>query len=400
MTALAQALAVRTPLGWRQLRHRPSRLAVALAGIVFADLLIFMQLGVMGALFETAVSPVRLLKADILLLSPDARQFGRMGTLPRRRLYQALGVAGVVGGAALQVGSVDVRPSDGDGRARGAEAGHANVMVFGVDPDFDGFVRPEIAGQLPLLRAADTGLLDRLTRAALARLVASVARSGSATVEIAGRMLRIGGLFSLGASFDNDGSLIVSDQTFLRLFPSRSGSAVSAVLLRTDPGVPVDDVLRRLRAALPGADAQALAVAGYAEFIQGYMRRETPVGFVFTFGVVFGCVIGFAITYQVLSADVNDHLSEYAVLRAMGFTQRYLLGVVFEQAALLAGLGFVPAVVLAFGLYGLVAHGTELAVTMPPSRPLLVGMLTIAMCAASGALATRRLAAADPADVF
>lgn len=395
MIALLRGLAVRTPLGWLQLRHRPGRLAVALAGVVFADLLIFLQLGVMGALFETAVTPVRLLRADILLLSPDARQFGRMGTLPRRRLYQALGVQGVAGGAPLQVGNVDLRPMGSTGYA-----GHANVMAFGVDPDFDAFSQDEITRQLPLLHAADTGLLDRLGRAALAPVVAAIALTGSSQVELAGRTVRLQGLYSLGASFDADCTLIVSDQTFLRLFATSSAAAVSAVLLRLEAGAQPDEVLRRLRAALPAADTQAMTTAAYIDFVKSYMRGNTPIGFVFTFGVVIGVIIGLAMTYQVLSADVNDHLAEYATLRAMGFTHRYLLGVVFEQALLLAGLGFAPGVGLALGLYAVIASGTQLAVTMPASRPLLVLGLTLLMCMASGAVATRRLAAADPADVF
>lgn len=72
----------------------------------------------------------------------------------------------------------------------------------------------------------------------------------------------------------------------------------------------------------------------------------------------------------------------------------------FEQAAILAILGFLPGVALSLGLYALVGAATELAVTLPPQRAAFVLGLTLAMCAASGALATRRLAAADPADVF
>ena len=113
-----------------------------------------------------------------------------------------------------------------------------------------------------------------------------------------------------------------------------------------------------------------------------------------------GLVIGFAIVYQILSADVNDHLSEYATFKAMGYTHGYLLGVVFEEALLLAALGFVPGILLSLGLYLVIGYGTELAVDMPWSRPVIVLLLTFAMCALSGGLATRRLKAADPADVF
>jgi putative ABC transport system permease protein len=390
---LWQALRLRTPLGWRQLRHRPTRLLVALSGVVFADVLIFMQLGVMGALYETSVTAVRKLDADIFLMGSEARAISNLGTLPVRRLYQALGVEGVRTGGPLQVGSITLRNP--------AESDFATVLVFGVDPDFGPFVDPEITRQLPLLRAADTALLDRNARSAVLPLVQALAR-GDADVrsEMMGRTITLTGLYSLGASFSDDGSLIMSDQTFLRLFPRNTGSAPNAILLQLDPGADAQAVAERLRAVLPASDTKVMTKDAYIEYVKDFMANNTPIGFVFTFGVVIGLVIGFGIVYQILSADVNDHLAEYATFKAMGYTHGYLLGVVFEEALLLAALGFVPGVLLSLGLYWLIEVGTELAVGMPASRPWLVLGLTFLICFVSGAVATRRLKAADPADVF
>jgi putative ABC transport system permease protein len=387
-----QRLAARTPLGWRQLRHNPARLAVALGGVAFANVLIFMQLGVMGALFESAAKPVRMLNADILLMSPLARAIGDAGTLPRRRLYQALGVAGVRAGAAVQIGNIGIRNATGKLQA--------SVLAFGVDPGFDGFVSREIKHQLHLLRTADTALLDRMTRSTLRPMVEAISRGETVRAELNGRTVSLNGLFALGASFQNDGSMIMSDQTFLRLFPRNTGSAVSMILLQVEAGADVDQVAARVREALDPRDTQVTTVNGYADYIKGYMRQNTAIGFIFTFGVVIGLIIGFAIVYQILSADVNDHLSEYATFKAMGYSHGYLLGVVFEEALLLAALGFLPGIVLSHGLYLVIGAGTELAVDMTWTRPPAVLALTFLMCALSGAVATRRLKAADPADVF
>lgn len=389
---LLQRVSARTPLGWRQLRHNPTRLAVALGGVAFANVLIFMQLGVMGALFESAAKPVRMFDADILLMSPLARSIGDAGTLPRRRLYQALGVEGIRDGAALQIGNIGIRNTDGKLQA--------SVLAFGADPEFDGFVAPEIKQQLHLIRTADAALLDRLTRSTLRPMVDALKAGSTPSAELNGRTVTMHGLFSLGASFQNDGTMIVSDQTFLRLFPRNSGSAVSMILLKVEPGADVDAVAARLRAHLDPKDTQVTTVDAYADYIMGFMRKNTPIGFVFTFGVVIGLVIGFAIVYQILSADVNDHLAEYATFKAMGYSHAYLLGVVFEEALLLAALGFLPGVALSLGLYAIIGLGTELAVDMHWTRPPLVLALTFVMCALSGAVATRRLKAADPADVF
>ncbi|MGY6249841.1 FtsX-like permease family protein [Bosea thiooxidans] len=171
-------------------------------------------------------------------------------------------------------------------------------------------------------------------------------------------------------------------------------------MIQLAPDADPAGVAEALRRLLPSSDTKVMLTEEYAQYIKDFMRDNTPIGFVFSFGVAIGCLIGFAIVYQILSADVNDHLAEYATFRAMGYTQGFLLGIVFEEALILALLGFVPGVVASLGLYAVISAGTELAMTMPPTRMALVLCLTFAMCAASGAIATRRLTAADPADVF
>ena len=79
------------PLGWLQLRHRPMRLLVALAGIGFAVLLIMMQLGFRSALFESAVRFHERLNYDIALFSTNSVFIVRPQPFSSRRLYQALG---------------------------------------------------------------------------------------------------------------------------------------------------------------------------------------------------------------------------------------------------------------------------------------------------------------------
>ena len=86
---------LRSPLGWRQLRHRPARLAVAVVGIGFAVLLIMMQLGFRSALFDSAVRFHERLDYDVALFSTDSVFIVRPHTFSIRRLYQALGEEGV-----------------------------------------------------------------------------------------------------------------------------------------------------------------------------------------------------------------------------------------------------------------------------------------------------------------
>ena len=56
MTSLLTALLGRLPLGWLQLMRNRTRLVAAVGGVAFANVLIFMQLGFMNALFETGIN--------------------------------------------------------------------------------------------------------------------------------------------------------------------------------------------------------------------------------------------------------------------------------------------------------------------------------------------------------
>ena len=203
----------------------------------------------------------------------------------------------------------------------------------------------------------------------------------------------------MGASFAADGTLITSDRNFLRLFPRRNPGAISAGLIKVESGYDIEQVAEQLKQHLP-EDVQVLTHEEFITFEKDYWTKNTAIGFVFGLGTVMGFVVGVIIVYQVLSTDVADHTAEYATFKAMGFKNAYLLGVVFEEAIILAILGFIPGAAVSVGLYHLTRQATNLPLYMTLIRATQVLVLTIIMCCLSGAIATRKLQSADPADIF
>lgn len=116
--------------------------------------------------------------------------------------------------------------------------------------------------------------------------------------------------------------------------------------------------------------------------------------------MLIGVLVGIVILYQVLSTDVADHLSEYATFKAMGYSQRFILGIVFEEAAILGLLGFIPGFIVATLILTGMAKATTLPLAMTGGMALSVFLGSLVAASLSGAIATRRLAAADPADLF
>lgn len=386
-----QQLRRRTPLGWLQLSKEKGRLAVALAGIAFADILMFMQLGFQNALYDSNTRVNRAMNADVVLVSPKALNMQNLSTFSRRRLLQAMDIPGVVSADALYTNNLTWK----NPQTRLT----ATVQVFGFDPDMAAFDLPEVNQQLDQLKLPDTVLFDRGARGEYGDVIAQIEQGETVTTEADRHTLSITGLFTLGASFGADGSLMMSDQTFLRLFPRRDVASVSLGLLQLDPDADADQFANALRVYLP-EDVQVFTAAEFVQFEENYWRVASPVGFVFGMGTAMAFVVGVVIVYQVLSTDVNAHLQEYATFKAMGYHNSYLLGVVFEEAIILAFLGFIPGAILPLGMYSVAANATALPIYMTTSRALMVLGLTVVMCMISGAIATRRLQSADPADMF
>ena len=391
MTALLGLLLGRLPIGWLQLIHNRARFAAALAGVGFANVLVFMQLGFLGGLVESVALPYRAMDADILMSASDANSLGDGSPIPRQRLYQALAVPGVASATAVYFGKLDWKQPGGAVR---------NLDVFGIDPAASVFTLAGIDKARGKLQLSDTALIDRKTRNAPAGLFAAIDAGKPYTFEANNRTITIAGTFEIGGGFSADGYLVVSDQTFLKLFKQRVAGAPSQIFVKTEPGADVGGVVARLRAALPASDVIARPRAEAVAKDQNFQTTQKPVGIIFGFGIAMGLIVGTIIVYQVLTTDVADHLREYATFKAIGYRQRFFLGIVFEQAIILALFGFVPGLLLALGLYALVNAATGLPIVMTPERPLLVLLGAIAMCTLSGALATRRLAKADPADLF
>ncbi|MEI1374947.1 ABC transporter permease DevC [Nostoc sp. UHCC 0926] len=391
MIGFIQQLRRRTPLGWLQLSHEKGRFLVALSGIAFADVLMFMQLGFQNALFDSNTRLHASMQGDIMLVSPQARNLANMSTFPRRRLYQAMDMPGVKSTEAMYLNFIDWKnPQTHQETA---------VLVIGFNPDKQLFDLPEVNRNLDVIKLPDSVLFDSASRGDYTEVIAQIEQGKPVTTEIERRTITINGLFKVGASFIADGSLITSDQNFLRLFPRQQASSVSLGLIQLQPGYDPKQVANTLKSYL-GKDVKVFTHDEFIAFERDYWQKNTAIGFIFSLGVTMGFLVGVIIVYQVLSTDVNAHMKEYATFKAMGYNNLYLLSVVFEEAVILAVLGFIPGAIVPLGLYHLTRNATNLPVYMTLARALTVLVLTMIMCLISGAIATRKLQSADPADMF
>uniref|UniRef100_UPI003EBE5FA9 ABC transporter permease DevC n=1 Tax=Okeanomitos corallinicola TaxID=3231550 RepID=UPI003EBE5FA9 len=213
--------------------------------------------------------------------------------------------------------------------------------------------------------------------------------------------MNVVGLFQLGTSFGVNGNIITSDVNFLRLFGTqrRQRGLIDFGLIKLEDDADVNWVLENLRANLP-KDVKVLSKQEFVAQEKSFWNTSTPVGFTFTLGAIIGFVVGAVIVYQILYSDVSDHLPEYATLKAIGFKNRYLLVIVFQEALILAAIGFIPGFAISQGLYLITRQATLLPIMMTVDRAIFIFTLTTIMCSISALIAMQKLQSADPADVF
>ncbi|MDK3073679.1 FtsX-like permease family protein [Sedimentitalea sp. JM2-8] len=389
MTALLARLLGRMPVGWLQLTHNYGRLASAVAGVAFANVLVFVQLGIMGSMNTATRDTYKMLNADIILSAKDANTISEGSNVPRQWMFRAMSDPGVADATPLYMGSVQWKQNGND----------TKLQLLAMDPVKTGFFSPQVRHKIVSLTLPDVAMIDLKTRQIDQQVLAGIRPHSPLTTEIMGHTISFADTFTGGVGFSADGYVLTSDQTFLRLFPQRQSGAPNHILLKLAPGHDAAAVIDRLRADLP-SDLRIRTIAQAADDDVVFSTTKRPTGIIFGFGVLMGVLVGIVIVYQVLSTDVADHLKEYATFKAMGYAPGFFLGIIFEEAMILALLGFVPGSLVSWGVHSLLRTATGLPINMDGTVVFLVFLGTLAACAVSGAVATRRLNAADPADLF
>jgi len=385
------------PLALRNLLDNRSRLVRSALGIAFAVFLMLVQLGFRTAFIDSTVEIIRNFDADIVLTSSTKFQFGKKAPFSRRQLYEARAVPGVASARPIYAEwtrAIWKNPYTHESYI---------VQVLAFDPDQPVFLFPEVQRNLEALRQPDAVMMDRRARRFLGK-----PRAGLES-ELGSRQVHIIGTFALGPDFQTDGTLIMSDRNFEKLFggaetKTASGGAPALPdaefgLIKVTPGAVVADVQQALRSALP-SNVAVLTRQQFVDQESAFQAKYSGVGPIFGAGTMIGFVVGMMISYQVLFNDISDQLPQYATLKAIGYSTGFLVKVVLQQAVFYALVGYVPAYLLAALLLRLLGELLLLPMRVTLSIMIVSFFLTVGMCVISGLIAVRRVIQTDPAEVF
>ncbi|MEO8269928.1 MAG: FtsX-like permease family protein [Aureliella sp.] len=375
---------------------------LASTGVGFAVVLMFMQIGFRNALIDNNIQLFTLFDphfANLAMVSQSRYNISTEQRFPRSLLEQAASIPGV-----SAVCSVSVERAT----ARVMVEGHVPrpLRVIAVELQHASFFSDQhLFARLVSADAQRGALVDTLSKPAYG-FANNLAELQQQSVELNNRSLPIVGQFTLGTDFANDGSLLMSAQLLNDYFPWRSpggmpADVVDLGLLQVAAGSKGE--LERIAAQIERIAPQAIDVRPTSYFIareQYFWANQTPIGKIFLIGTIMGLVVGAIICFQIQFTDINEHMPEFATLKAMGYGTTYFWSLILSQSFYLACLGFVPGLIVAQGMYWLLAQGSGLVMSMTWDRILLVWGLTLAMCCISGVLAIRKLFRSDPASLF
>jgi putative ABC transport system permease protein len=400
-------LSFEAPLSWSQISHQKVRMVVATTGVCFANILMFTQLGLQAMLTEGTTLLHENLSGDLILFSTfsPTLQFGI--TFPRAYLLQAASVKGIATANPLYISSANwvnpkefSKPKVTDQKPAETisldELFGNQVRILAFNPSQPVLNMSEVTQQLDRLSAPDAVLFDRLGQPSLGELPTLLRGKSEVQTIMGNRRTYAVGLFSMGSTLFEKGNVIMSDWNYGERGNDLNNVTVGVLAL--EPGADLVAIKAQLRASLPSE----VGIFTREEFIEREKQYQAsePNGIILKFGTIVGFVVGIIIVYQVLYADINDHLSEYATLKAMGYGDRMLLFVILQEGIILAVLGFIPGFFASIGIYQLLTVLTRIPLAMKMTVAIQVFILTLVMCSLSGIIASGRLRSADPADVF
>ena len=369
-------------LAWRNLAHDRSRFVVTLVGIVFAVVLIAMQIGLFLGFSDATTVIVRHTHADFWIVARGAQNFEISLPMKDRELYLARSVPGVAQAERLLVQFVPWKKPGG---------GDESIIIVGFDLN-SGLAGPWnlVAGRLEDLRQPDGVMVDRVYMEKL-----GIASTGT-ELEINGRRARVVGLTQGIRSFTTSPWVFASFRTaqgFSRLADDESNYVIGTFAPGADPVA----VRAALAEALPRSDVYLSD--DFAARTRDYWMFTTGAGASVLVSALLGLLVGSVIVAQVLYATTVDHLTEFGTLSAMGAPRDFIYKVILGQAAISATLGHVPGIILALLLAE--ASALSAAVVLVPWE-LAIGLygVTLAMCMLASLISIRKAMGIDPAMVF
>jgi putative ABC transport system permease protein len=370
------------PLARRNLFHDKVRLTVTLTGIVFAVVLIAVELGLFVGFTETTSSLVDHSGADLWVTSQHVPYVELGVPFSERKLYQVRAVPGVADAQKIITRWTDWKRHDGR---------QESVQIVGINPDAQ-LARPWnlTEGTVEDLKRPDAVILDEIYKQKL-----GVSHVGE-LFEIRGHRARVVG-FTRGIRSFTTSPYVFTTFKNAQDFATIADDKTIFILVKVAPGASVADVRQRILDNVK--DVEVFRNGEFSRMTQIYWMFTTGAGVAVLLAAVLGLIVGFVVVAQTIYATTMDHMKEFGTLKAMGAPNSYVYKVIITQAAISAVIGYVLGMIVS----GFVVHASQsggAAILLPWQMGVGMFFVTLMMCVGAALVSISKVMRLDPAIVF
>lgn len=380
------------PVGWQQLIHNKTRLLIAVTGVAFSVLLLLAQQGIHTVISEGNLRWHNALAYDLVILNPATEVLTQLEGISTDSIELASSVEGVAGVTAVSIAQADWHNPVDPSISR-------PIFVVGIKPEnlsFQNTLNPE---HTALLKLPGHFLFDARSHPDYGPVPALLARGNSLSVGLNEKTIVVSGLFEIGRSFGINGALLASRASFEELFSDKPATTRSLGLVHLKASVDPSTVQENLEERL-GDSVIVLKNKQFKQRETRYWSYRTPTGYALALGTVISLLVGAIVVYQVLCAELREHHCEYAMLKAIGYNDRFFSRLVLQEALILAIAGFVPGAIIGAQLLNQAETATGLPLAMTAPGTIKALLLTLLMSTGAGYLAKRKLIMIRPADAL
>ena len=370
-------------IGWRNLKKDPARMAVAVLGVVFAVVLVTVEVGMLQGMLHNASMLIDRSKADLWVSGAGVKTLDFGQPFPARKKDRLLAVPGVESVEEFAVSFSVAKLSDGS---------EANVQVIGFDER--GRLAPElplIAGSLEDLHNQDAIVVDE---ADLPKL-GGIKLGGS--LEILGHRAKIAGITRGMRAFTTTPYIFTALRSSRQYGFRNTSESTFYLLVKTAPVTDPAQVSAQINSSITGVEARTRTQFSWAT--RSYWLIQTGIGLAFLGAAFLGLLVGGAIVSQTLYAMTLEKLPEYGLLKALGASMPEICRSVLQQSFICGAAGLAGGLLISV-LIGIAAQHAGTAIEITPLLVVMSAGMTVLLCSSASLLSIRRLWRLEPASVF
>jgi putative ABC transport system permease protein len=355
--------------------------------IAFSTFLLENQTSIFaGILKRTASQVMDVTDADVWVMDPRTQYFEQTRALKDTDLFRVRGVPGVRYAVRLFKGTPVARAPDGT---------FSQTIALGLDDaTLAGAPRKMLLGSWERLREPDTIVIDK---AGYLLLFPSQPLELGRTLELNDHKVTIVGISDASAPFVSF-PVIHTRYSEAIDFQGRERKQLSFVLARPEPGVGAAELARRIEA---GTGLRARTTHEFRwDCIRYYLANTgIPVNFGITIAVAL--IVGTVVAGQTFYLFTVENLKQFGALKAIGVTNRRLVGIILLQAFTVGAIGFAIGTGMAAVFFELTLQklATRGLILMWQNVALTGGCILFVIIVAS-LLSIRRVLVLEPAAVF